>query len=135
MNQLEKTKKLFENVRSSIVQAMQALHKVKESEQWKEVAPTFGEYVEQELGISQGFASKLLGNNQTYLLEGQVSPEKLAGIDYEKLYMARNLPGSLEERIEKARLLSRRELREEKNDEVEHAHEAISICKTCHIRL
>lgn len=135
MNQLERTKKLFENVRASIVQAMQALYTVRESGEWQQVADSWNEYLERELNIAPGYASRLLSNNQTYLIEGGISPEKLEGIDHEKLYMARKLPGSLEERIEKARSLSRRELREEKNDEEQHEHLPISICKVCNIRL
>lgn len=134
MNLLEETKEIFATVRSSIVLAMQKLHAVKEQGTWEEVAGSWGEYVEGELGISQGFASKLLTVNRHYLLQG-VSPEKLEGIDYERLYLARELHGSIEEQIEKARVLTRSELKLERNDAepVPHTPEWVEFCKTCNV--
>lgn len=135
MTLLEQTREAFANVRSSVVVAMQKLAIVKEQAAWIDVADTWGQYVESELGISQGFASKLLSVNQHYLVEGGVSPEKLEGIDYEKLNAARLLPGTLDEQLAKARTLTRRELKEERNDEQPHEHLPITICKTCSLRL
>lgn len=135
MNLLQETKEIFNTLRSGVVVAMQKLHQVKEEGIWMQVAGSWGEYVESELGISQGFSSKLLSVNEHYLITNDISPEKLSGIDYEKLYMARLLPGNVDEQLEKARTLTRRELREEKNDEEPHEHESISICKHCNIRL
>lgn len=135
MNLLQETKEIFSTLRSGIVVAMQKLYEVNRSEAWKEVSENWGDYVEGELGISHGFASKLLTTNRVYLVEGGLAPEKLEGIDYEKLYMARELPGSLEEKLEKARTLTRRELKEEKLDEEPHEHQPISICKVCQLRL
>ncbi len=135
MNLLTETKQAFAKVRSSVVDAMQKLYQVKESGEWQAVASSFGEYVESELQISQGFASKLLTVNEHYLLAG-VSQEKIAGIDYECLYLAAKTEGTLDEQIEKARTLTRRELKEERNEEVPCLHEdVIKICKACQIRL
>jgi hypothetical protein len=137
MNLLDNTIALFKSFRSSMVTAMINLREIKETEQWRERFTSWGEFVESPdgLGISQGFASKLITTANHYLIQGGISPEKLEGIDYERLYMARALPGSVEEQVEKARVLTRRELKEEKNEEEEHQHEPIQICKTCHIRL
>lgn len=136
-NLLTLTKTAFAKARGSVVEAMQYLWLVKEEEAWKEVSPTWSDYVSSELDISQGFASRLLGNNQHYLIEGGMTPEDLVGIDHEKLSMARNLPGTPEEQVAKARTLTRRELKEEKNDAeaTPHEHEPISICKVCSLRL
>jgi len=135
MNLLEQTRASFANVRSSIVEAMQHLWKVKETEAWKESYESFGEYVEQDLGISQGFASKLGTINKTYLVEGGLSPEKLEGIDHDKLYAAARLSGSVEEKLAKALTLSRRDLKDELNDEEPQPHEHVPACAVCHIRL
>ena len=133
MNELlEETKEAFGAIKGSVVVAMQKLYEVFTSEAWREVSDSWGDYVESELGVSQGFASKLLTVNKTYLLEGAVSPEKLAGIDYEKLYMARNLEGPIELRIEKARTLKRSDLRKERQDDEPHPFEELIICKVCH---
>ncbi len=130
---LQETKEAFANVRGSVVVAMQRLYKVHESNAWEGVCSSWSEYVESELGISQSFASKLLSVNQHYLVEGGYSPENIAGIDYEKLNMARTLPGTVEEQVAMARTLSRKELKETKNDAevTPHAFEEVCYCKVC----
>lgn len=132
---LQETKQAFANVRGSIVVAMQRLYQVKQEEVWRQVADNWGEYVESELGISQGFASKLLSINNHYILEGGIEPDFLSGIDYEKLNMARTLPGSPEEQVEKARVLTRSELKLERNDAepVPHTPEWVEFCKVCNV--
>lgn len=134
MTLLEQTREAFANVRSSVVFAMQRLYEVHERKLYETVADSWGAYVESELGISQGFASKLMAVNKHYLLGG-VSPEKLESIDYECLYLAAKTEGSLEEQVEKARLLTRRELKLERNDTEETPHEHIPCCAICRIRL
>ncbi len=133
---LLKTQQAFQQVKGSVVQAMQYLWLVKEEEAWKEVSETFSDYIRDHLDISQGFASKLLAVNKHYLIEGAVSPEHIVGLDYEKLYIAQQTAGTAEEHIEKARLLSRRELREEKVDDGHiHEPETIEIYKCCGMRV
>lgn len=131
---LQETKRAFSNVRYSVVEAMVKLHEVKEYEVWKQVSPTWGEYVERELGISQSFASKLLTVNKHYLLAG-IPQEKIANVDYECLYLATKTPGDTREQLERATLLSRRELKQSRNDEKPHEHEPITICRICALRL
>lgn len=135
MTLLEQTKKAFADVRSSVVVAMQKLYQVKEESAWESVASSWGEYVESELGISQGFSSKLLSVNKHYLLEANIAPEKIENIDYECLYLAAKTEGTPEEQVEKARTLTRRELKEERNDAEEAPHEHIPCCAVCRIRL
>lgn len=135
-NLLTLTKKAFESVRSSVVVAMQYLYTVREEGAWKEVASSFSEYVESELGISQGFASKLLAVNQHYLIEGGLSPENIAETDYECLYLAAKTEGTPEEQVAKARTLTRRELKEERVDAGHvHGEEIIQIYKCCGMRV
>ena len=134
-NLLEQTKEAFERVRFSVVGAMVALAKVKAEDAWSEVAQSWGEYVEGELGISQSFASKLLSVHSHYISEGAVSPEKLIGIDYERLYLSAKTGGTIEEQIEKARTLTRSELKAERGEADQHEHQPITICKVCQVRL
>lgn len=133
MTLLEQTKKAFADVRSSVIVAMQKLYQVKEEGAWESVASSWGEYVESELGISQGFSSKLLSVNKHYLLEANISPEKIENIDYECLYLAAKTEGTPEEQIEKARTLTRLELKQTKNDEAPHTPDFVEYCKTCHV--
>lgn len=135
MTLLEQTREAFANVRSSVVVAMQKLYEVQQEDAWKEVSGSFSEYVQSELGVSQGFASKLLTVNRHYLVEAGYSPENIAGIDYECLYLAAKTEGTPEEQLAKARTLTRRELKEERNEEEQHEHEPISICRKCSLRL
>lgn len=135
MSILEQTREAFANVRSSVVVAMQKLAFVKEQGLWEVIAPSWGEYVETDLGISQSFASKLVSVNNHYLVEGGFSPEKLEGIDYECLYLAAKTDGTPEEQLSKAKVLTRRELKESRNDDEPHEHEPITICKKCSLRL
>lgn len=134
-NLLVLTKKAFSSARKSMVQAMQYLHAVYEEDAWKEVSTTWGEYLDTELGIAQSQASKLLSVHKYYLLEGELEPDEIAGVDYEKLNAARSLPGTPEENLAKAKTLSRRELKEERNDTEETPHEHIPCCAICRIRL
>ncbi len=126
-----KTRDAFGKVRSSVLEAMQYLWQVKETEAWKEGYESFGDYVEQDLGISQGFASKLGTINKTFLIEGGLSQEKLAGIDYEKLYAAAKLGGTVEEKLAKAATLSRSELRQESSEETPHEGDFHLVCTKC----
>lgn len=130
---LQETKEAFANVRGSVVVAMQRLYKVHESNAWEGVCSSWSEYVESELGISQSFASKLLSVNKHYLIDGGLSPENIAGIDYEKLNMVRSLPGTLDEQLSMARTLSRTELKQTKNDIEETAHTPnwVTYCEIC----
>jgi predicted nucleotidyltransferase len=132
---LTQTKQAFADVKSSVVVAMQKLYEVQQSEVYLEVADSWNEYVQSELGISQGFASKLLTVNRHYLIEGGMAPEDIAGVDYEKLYLARDLEVPMLEKLESARHLTRRELREASSEQVhEHSGETTLIHRCCGMR-
>lgn len=134
---LQETKQAFSMVKGSTLVAMQKLAEVKEKGAWESVSPNWGEYVEAELGISQSFASKLLTVHKAYLSDGGLQPLQLHGVDYERLYLARELPGTPEQRVAMAKTLSRRELKETKveNSDHEHTPKTITVCDTCGMRL
>lgn len=134
MELLQKTKSAFDKFKESLLDAMQLLWEVHESKAWEQTGVySFGQYVEDELQISQSMASKLLSNQRHYLVEGGVSQDKIRGIDHEKLYLAQKLSGSPQEQVEKARALTRAELKLEKNDDEEKPHAASfsEVCTIC----
>ena len=98
---------------------------------------TFQEYVESPDGLnkSPGYASKLKSVEEHYVINGGIHPKTLSGIANECLYMARLLPVSIEEQVEHARTLTRRELKESGNEHSPCEHDIIQICGKCHIRL
>lgn len=137
MNILDKTLSLFTKVRTSVIEAAAALYEVNEKEAWKGEYASFGDFVD-ECGISQGFASKLLQVYAFYAIEAKVSQRKLAEIDSERLYLAMKLPqGTVEERLMKASLLTRQELREQKvlEETGGECMHTIHVCAKCHARV
>lgn len=130
---LDKTAECFTKGRKSFIEGAAGLYKIKQENLWEGVHSSFGEYVEQACGISQGQASKLLASFEHYVLGG-VSRETLAEVDNEKLYLLIDAPGTPEEKAEKAKLLSRSDIRAEKQETKPHSHEWIEICKICHSR-
>lgn len=136
INLIDETLKIFRTVRASMVMAMQKLYEVHSTDAWKGRYSSFGEFVEDGCGVSQGTASKLLKVYKHYVLEGGVSQRNLEGVDSEKLYLAISLKGTPEEKLEKARALSRTELKLERNDEEPCLHEnLITICSNCRLRI
>lgn len=129
---IDQTKKLLTAVRGSLIRVAQNLYRIKEEKAYGE---KFGAFCESELGISEGFASKLLSVHKTYILEGGLPPERLEGLDYEKAYLASKLEGTVEERLAKAETLTRAELREENVDDGHvHSGELVQIHKCCGMR-
>lgn len=135
MTLLDQTKDAFSTMKSSVIWAMQLLYQLRESGEWEQISETWTDFVTDELGLSQGFASRLLTVNRHYLVEGGLSADSLENIDHERLYLASHTGGNVEEQLAKARTLTRRELKEERNDEQPHEHVPITICKTCSLRL
>lgn len=127
---IAQTKDLLNAVRGSSIKIGENLYNIKQ-----QVKTDWGDFLRDEFDISEGFASKLMSIHKAFVLEGGISQAKLEGIDGEKLYLALKLEGTPEEKIEKARLLTRRELKESRNDEEPHEHEPITICRKCSLRL
>lgn len=125
---IDETKDLLSEVRGSLIKVAQNLYLIKEK---YEDEKAWGSFCEEELGISQSFASKLLTVNRVYLVEGGLSPEAIENIDYERLYLARNIEGSAELKAETARTLSRSEIKRNLNDEKPHNGEFGSYCNIC----
>lgn len=130
-NLITQTRDLLHSVRASLIKVAQNLYEIRKeisSENW-------GHFLEGQFGISESFASKLLTVNRVYLLEGGLSPEKLEGIDYERLYLARNLDMPVELKVENARTLTRSEIKKNVNDGEKKPHEPVWVtyCDVCHL--
>lgn len=128
----------FNSARQSLIRGAGYLHHIKQQELWKESHESFGQYVESECHISQSFAAKLVKIYDHYVVAGGVSEQTLEGVDSERLYMALDLPGTTHEQVEKARLLTRRELKAELHEKegVDCPHpEIIRICAVCKQRV
>jgi hypothetical protein len=130
---LKATAELFKRARVNTMQAANLLNQVVETEAWKSGYTSFSEFVEEELKISKGHASKILSVYRHYVLEGGVLQAKLEDVDSDKLYLAIKLEEPVEKKVEIAKILTRRELKEEKNEIAPHEHQP--ICRVCHIAL
>ncbi len=135
MTALESCKYLFTQAKERIAEAMPLLHQIFKDGLWQKEYQSFGEFVD-ELGISRSYASKLITVWEHYAVQGGVS--QLNEVDPERLYLALSLPGNAEERLEKARLLSRTELKSEramKENGEEHECQRVCYCSICHKRM
>lgn len=111
-----------------MVQVAWNLAQIQKSDAWKGYK-TFSQFAETELGIGQSQTSKLL-TIASYYLE-KYSPDEIGAADYESLYMASRLPGSVEENLAKAKTLKRSELRAEKEESAPCEHEIKPCCVKC----
>lgn len=115
----------------------EGLWKVQQDGSWSDRFSSWGEFVESPAGLnkSQTWASKHTSIHEHYTLKGGLSPEKLEGIATESLYIAKDLPGTVEEQMSMARTLSRKELRDTKVDGGHEHTEAVRIWKCCGARI
>lgn len=132
-NLIEATRELLNAVRGSSIKIGENLYNIKQT---LEAGTDWGDFLRDEFDISEGFASKLMSIHKVLVLDGGISQDKLEGIDGEKLYLALKLEGSAEEKISKARLLTRRDLKEERVDDGHiHSGETVLIHKCCSMRV
>ena len=106
------------------------LHKIYSEKSWEGRYGSWGEFVEDGLQKSQGWASKQLAVHEYYSLKGGIPVEQLE-LDTERLYMATKLEGTVEENLSRAKVLTRAELRAEREENKDHEHEYLEICKHC----
>lgn len=130
---IKATRDLLNAVRGSSIKIGENLYNLKQS---LEAGTDWGDLIRDEFDISEGFASKLISIHKAFVLEGGISQEDLEGIDGEKLYLALRLEGTAEEKVSRAKTLTRRELREERVDDGhEHSGETVLIHKCCGMRV
>lgn len=105
------------------------LYKIHTEEGWKGKYDSWGEFVEDGLGKSQGWASKNLQVYKHYVLEGGVGLDRLQ-FDTEKLYLASKTGDDVELQLSRAETLKRSDLKKERKI---HAHEPVWVtyCDVC----
>ena len=133
MTLLDKARKLTETLKRSVIALAGVLYRINEENAYKANFDSFTAYVEDDLGLNRGFASKLLTIHEHYVLGGGVAPSQLQEVGHERLYMAIKLPGTPKEQLSKALTLTKGELRTEVRDPNDTcAHEqTITICSKC----
>lgn len=138
-NFLRNTVDLVKQIETRFLELGARLFQIRERRFWESAYDSFEDFLE-AAKISAGNASMLAAIHKTYVVDGGVSMERLASVGYSNLYAAIPLieRDGVDKAVEKARLLTRAELREEvreeKHGECAHA-ETIHICSTCHKRI
>lgn len=130
---LKECKDLFQRARGSVVAAMPLLYKISSELLWSGGYSSFGEFCD-DCGVSRSFASKLVGVWEHYHIQGGLKVSQLNSVDPERLYLAARLKGSVEEQYQKAKVLSRGQLKEQasmKPDGSEHDFEENPRCNIC----
>lgn len=108
------------------------VHKIFGEKSWEGRFSSWGEFVEAGLNKSPSWASKQIAVHEYYHLKGGLSQDKL-DFDNECLYLAIDLTGTPEEKVEKARVLSRSEIKEQKVfEKTGKEHDHSYICRICH---
>lgn len=138
LNLLETAATCFKQAQKNLIQGAALLYRINSEKIWESNYSSFGEYVEQECGISTSMASKLLKAYSYYAIESNIPQQELENVDYEKLYLTTALKDlTPEEKLVRAKSWSRSEIKAElsQKDGIDCAHpNKITICATCHAR-
>lgn len=126
---LEETRELWNTGKKVMVQVAWNLFQLRELGDWKESSDTFPKFCDEQLGIKQSQTSKLLTIADYFLREK--TPEEIGAIDYELLYAAAKLPGTVDENLAKAKTLTRDDLKKEKAEVAPHTPDWCTYCATC----
>lgn len=125
---VQKTHEILKSVRKNVVLLMQNLYFLRENYQGEE---PFGQYAEEEFGLSQSYVSKLCSVAEHYLIKGGVSADAITGCDYESLYLAAKTGGTVDEQLARATTLTRSELKQTNAEEKPHVGDFGEFCKVC----
>lgn len=131
---VSETRELVGGVRRNLVKVMVNLNFLRSKEEVWATHKTFPQYCEEELGLSQPMTSKLLKAHDGWVLKAGVAPEKIEGIDYEKLagYVPLLEGKDPELALEEVKVWTREDIRAEKKEKVPCEHEkAIIACPEC----
>lgn len=135
---LQRARVVSANAKKNMLELAYLLYTIRENDLFLRHHTSFSAYLEDDVKISEGFATKLISVYATFLENNTVDRKRIEGVDIEKLYLARRLEGSVEERLVKAETLTRSELKQELaiKDDKECQHlQTVTICSTCHVRL
>lgn len=132
---IENTKQLLGSVRQSLVKVAANLHFLRKTGEHEK----FGEWAEEEFGLSRSMTSKLLSLYEGWVIKAGIPQEHIEGIDYEKLYGYLPLLGkpdekgrikSPEEMLADVKTWSRKDIKDEKNLVAPCFHPNIQRCCT-----
>ncbi len=125
---VEETKRLLGTVREALIFVARNLHFLRSNGEHEK----FGQYVEEEFGIPQSMTSKLLRDYEAWHLKAGIPLEKLAGIDYEKLYGYIPLLEGKDPELAFAEVQSwsRKDIKDEKQEKAPCFHPSIQRCCT-----
>lgn len=126
---IENTKQLLGGVRQSLVKVAANLYFLRSTGSYDK----FGEYVEQEFGLSQSMTSKLISLYEGWVIKAGVPQERIENTDYEKLYGYLPLLENKdpEQALAEVTTWSRSDIRAERQEKAPHAFEPLTICKVC----
>ncbi len=127
---IEETRALWNQGKKVMIQVAWNLKRIQDSGEWSG-HDTFPEFCEKELDIKQSQTSKLLTIANYFL--GEYTPEQIGPVDYERLYNAARLPGTVAENLSRAKTWNRADFKEHKAEIDPHAPEWIKYCKICEL--
>lgn len=136
---LRDTIDLVRSIETRFLELGARLFSIKERKLWEATYDSYEEFLERAK-VSPGNASMLAAVHKAYVVDGGISHTKLSQVGYSNLYAAIPLieKDGTDKAVEKAKLLTRAELKEEvretKHGECAHT-ETIHICSTCHKRI
>lgn len=130
LSDLDKSIFLARHIKGAVDVLRPLVYKVWTEGSWGERFGSFSEYVEstEGLGMSPGYASKLKGVHEHYIVEGGLSPENIAGIDNEALYLARGSAATPEMEVANALTLKRTQTKQNKAEYDNHTPDFKEVC-------
>jgi hypothetical protein len=135
---LRETVDLVRQIETRFLELGARLFRIREKELWKGTYDSYQEFLD-VARISPGNASILASIHRHYVVEGNISPEKLAGIGYSNLYEAIPLieREGVKAAVTKAETLTRSEIKDEVRDVKHGSHdhsvgtERWGVCEKC----
>ncbi len=135
---LRETVDLARQIETRFIELGARLFKIRENELWRASYSSYHEFLD-AAHISAGNASILASIHRHYVVEGNITQEKLAGIGYSNLYQAIPLieREGIKSALVKAETLTRSEIKDEVRDNKfgEHEHiigkERWGTCECC----
>lgn len=127
---IEDTRGLLGNVRQSLVKVAANLHFLRAQNEHEK----FGEWAEEEFGLSRSMTSKLLTIYSAWVIRAGIPQEQIEGQDYEKLYgYVPLLEGKEpEQALAEVKSWSRADIKAEKNEKTPCFHPLVqNVCTEC----
>lgn len=127
---IEETKNLLGNVRQSLVKVAANLYFLREQNELQ----NFGQWAEEEFGLSRSMTSKLLIIHSAWVLRAGIPQNKIENVDYEKLYgYVPLLEGkTADQALAEVNAWSRADIKAEKNEKAPCFHPLLqSVCVEC----